>query len=117
MIIPNLVKLLKENFKCEVYRQGSLPESVPYPDRFFTYKNTSSDFSEYSDNTEKTIEVEVNLYFYSRSINDVFETLKKARDKLKENGWMCFTSGIDAPTDDADFSARMIKIIKEERNI
>lgn len=117
MTIQNLVKLLKENFKCEVYRQGSLPESVPYPDRFFTYRNTSSDFSEYSDNTEKTLEVDISLYFYSRSLNDVFETLSKARDILKKEGWLCPTAGTDTPTDDPDYSARMIKIIKEERNI
>ena len=117
MAIKELVKLLRNTFKCNVFRQGSLSENTPYPSRFFTYKNTSSDYEDYADDEETALEYEVNLYFYSNNIEDVFSTIDIARENLKNAGWICPTAGIDIPADNADFYCRMIKIIKEERKI
>lgn len=114
-MIKNLINLLKNNFKKEVFRQGSLSDKIAYPSSFFTYWNTSSEYSEYFDNKGKEIEHTIQLCYYSKNIEDVYEILRNARNLLVANGYFCNDVGSDIPSQDTDAYGRAIELTFVER--
>lgn len=112
-----LIQILSA-FGFPVRRQGSLLEDEPYPDSFFTFWNQSSDTQSAYDNKENSVLYEYDVNFYSTDIEKVYETLRKAKEKLKENGWESWGDGYDAASDESTHFGRGIAVsylkLKEE---
>lgn len=114
MVIENLISLLSS--VCdEVMEQGTLAVDAPYPDRFFTFWNWSSDDLKHYDNAAQGCVWEVEVNYYSTDAADVYSTLDAAREKMLQEGWKVSGKG-HAVASDTDthtgrgFTARYIEI-------
>lgn len=105
MVLDNLTSILSDI--CEtVMEQGSLAADAPYPERFFTYWNQSTDDHKHYDNNTYGYTWLVDVNFYSADPDDVYITLEAARTALKAHGWTVTGKGHAVYSDDANYTGR-----------
>lgn len=105
MPLDNLIAILQA--LCpEVYEQGSMAADATYPERFYTFWNTSSDDHKHYDNTAYgyTWTVEVNAYAQHPDV--VTTMLEDARQQLKAAGWQINGKGHAVASDEPNYSGR-----------
>lgn len=105
-----LIELL-ETLGYPVFLQGSLLESEPYPDHFFTFWNDSSNGSSYYSNEETAIEWEYSLNFYSVDPILTNTKLLEAKKLLKANGWVVSGAGYSVMSDEPTHTGRGVSIL------
>lgn len=112
-----LIEILSA-FGFPVRRQGSLLEDEPYPESFFTFWSNSADTQSTYDNEENSILYNYDVNFYSTDIEKVYEVLRDAKKKLKENGFEAWGDGYDVISDEDTHFGRGINTsylkLKEE---
>lgn len=94
-----LIEILS-TFGFPIRRQGSLLENEPYPDSFFTFWSHAADTESSYDNKETTILYEYDVNFYSTDIEKAYAILRKAKEKLRQNGFEAWGDGYDVPSDE-----------------
>lgn len=97
-----------------IFEQGSLAQDAAYPDRFFTFWNTSTENRMVYDNAAHGYAWEIELNFYSSNPADVATTLEEARQLLIAAGWTIngkgHAVGSDTPTHSGrGFTARYLE--------
>lgn len=112
-----LIEILS-SFGFPVRRQGSLLEEEPYPDSFFTFWSNSADTQSAYDNQENSILYSYDVNFYSTDVEKVYEVLREAKKKLKENGFEAWGDGYDVMSDETThygrgFSVSYLKVMEE----
>lgn len=105
MPLDNLIKLLQE-ICSTVKEQGSLLPAEPYPARFFTFWNRSTDDHKHYDNATYGYVWAVDVNFYSESPKDVYSTLEAARGKLLQAGWKISGKGHAVASDEPTHTGR-----------
>lgn len=70
-----------------VWQQGAMPAGQQYPDRFFTYWNTSTADHKHYDNATHGYVWEVDVNCYATRPDDVTAGLEAAREALLLAGW------------------------------
>lgn len=105
-----LIELL-ETLGYPVFLQGSLLESEPYPDHFFTFWNDSSNGTSYYSNKEGAIVWEYSLNFYSVDPILTNTKLLEAKALLKANGWVVSGVGYSVISDEPTHTGRGISIL------
>lgn len=93
-----------------VRRQGSLLEEEPYPDSFFTFWGNSADTQSAYDNQENSILYSYDVNFYSTDVEKVYEVLREAKKKLKENGFEAWGDGYDVMSDETTHYGRGVNV-------
>lgn len=104
-----------ETLECEVYRQGSMTEDQEYPASFFTFWNVETESKQHFNNSANTCIWEYDVNFYSNAPEKVLQTLEKAIEKLKENGFIVSGKGHDVASDEPTHTGRGIEIMYIER--
>ncbi len=105
MIIDNLINTLS-GICNNVIEQGSLAADAPYPDRFFTFWNNSSDDHKHYDDTAYGYVWNCDINFYSTSAEDVYSTLEEAREALQADGWIISGKGHSVASDTETHTGR-----------
>lgn len=98
MVLTDLIELL-ETICPTVMEQGSLAPAAPYPDRFFTFWNPSTEDQKHYDNNPIGCTWTVEVNFYGRDPVDVFNTLEQARTAMKASGWIISGKGYAVASD------------------
>lgn len=105
-----LITLLS-TLKYPVIRQGGLAQSQAYPDTFITFwNNDDSEHSAY-DNQTASADVSFQIAVYSTSPTTAYNTLKAARDLLKQNGWTPTTRAYDTASDEVTHIGRGFQVV------
>lgn len=105
-----LIELL-ESFGYPVIRQGSLGPAEAYPETFITYWNTDDTEHSAYDNATASADVSFQIAIYSTSPTTAYNTLKAARDLLKENGWTPTTRAYDTASDEVTHIGRGFQVV------
>ena len=96
-----LIEVL-HSFGYPVIQQGSMLPDEEYPETFFTFWNNDSSDSSYYDNGPHCIIWDYDVNIYSSDPATVYDTLRKAKEKLKVHGFNCpdngYTIGSDQKT-------------------
>ena len=71
----------------KIIEQGTLAPHEPYPARFFTFWNTSTQDRKHYDNAASGCVWAFDVNFYSNDRMDVFNTLEAGREALLQAGW------------------------------
>lgn len=114
MVIENLIDLLTA-ICGDVMEQGSLAPDAPYPARFFTFWNHTTDDHKHYDNAAHGYVWEIDVNFYGTDPKDVYSALEAARTALLQAGWKIGGKG-HAVASDTDthtgrgFTARYLEI-------
>lgn len=106
-----LIKTL-EPFGYPIFLQGSLNEDDAYPESFFTFWNNDTYDSAFYDNQEHKTIWDFDLNFYSVDPALVNEMLIKAKQKLKEQGFIVDGKGYDVLSDEPTHTGRGIHVLK-----
>lgn len=116
--MEDLLISLIESLGYPIFRQGSLGADEPYPDSFFTFWNNSANGNEFYDNKENSIIWDFDLNFYSSNPSLVMEKLMKAKEILKQKGFIIYGKGHDVKSDEVNHTGRGIdiKIIEKGGN-
>lgn len=109
-----LIDTLKE-FNYPIFLQGSLSEDEAYPDSFFTFWNNDTDGNEFYDNEEHSYIWDFDLNFYSNNPELVNIELLKAKELLKNKGFIVTGKGHDVASDEPTHTGRGIHVLKIER--
>ena len=104
-----LIELLN-TFGYPVYQQGSYPKEEEYPEDFFTFWNYDSPETNYYDNAPRKCIWSFWVYFYSTNPALVNSVLEKARQLLKNNGWLSNNKGEDVASDYTTHTGRLIDV-------
>ena len=104
-----------ESLGYPIFKQGSLGADEEYPESFFTYWNNSADGHEFYDNKEHSTIWSFDLNFYSNDPSLIMTSLMKAKEKLKQKGFIVFGKGHDVMSDEVTHTGRGldIKIIEK----
>lgn len=105
-----------ESFGFPVKLQGSLLEDEPYPERFFTFWNNSSESDSFYDNEEHSIIYDYDVNFYSTSPNEVYSVLREAKKKLKKAGFIVSGDGHSVASDEKTHDGRGINALYKKYN-
>ena len=105
-----------ETFGYPVYLQGSLTDSDPYPDSFFTFLNRSTYADGFYDNDNISYDWEFTIYFYSNNPVLVDTKLRDAINLLKTKGWICPDLGFDVISDEKTHTGRATTVYYKEVN-
>lgn len=105
-----LIEILT-TFGYPVRLQGSLLESEPYPDHFFTFWNDSSISQAYYDNDENAIIYDYSVNFYSVDSSKVYSVIREAKHKLKSAGFIVNGDGHSIASDEPTHDGRGIDVI------
>ncbi len=98
-----------------IKKQGALNENEPYPESFFTFWNNDSFDSGFYDNKEHKTEWNFDLNFYSIDPELVEEMIIKAKEKLKEAGFIVSGKGHDVASDEPAHTGRGINVLIVEK--
>ena len=104
-----LIEILS-TFGYPVRRQGSFLEDEAYPESFFTFWNNASNAESIYDNKENAILHEYDVNFYSTDIEKVYDVLRKAKKKLRQNGFDVWGDGYDVASDEDTHSGRGLNV-------
>ncbi len=100
------------SFGYPIYQQGTLAETELYPESFFTFLNNDSDDDSFYDNEPHRTIWEFDLMFYSIDPVLVNEMLIRAKEKLKEKGFIVSGEGYDVKSDEPSHTGRGINVLK-----
>jgi len=114
--MEDLLIAVLETFGYPVKLQGSLLENEPYPDHFFTFWNNDSYGESYYDDDERTTTFDYDVNFYSVDPSAVYETLREAKTKLKEAGFILSGDGYTVISDEPTHDGRGINVKYLRRN-
>ena len=105
MVLENLIKILGS--LCEtIIEQGTLAPSKQYPDRFFTFWNSTTEDHKHYDNAASGFVWMVDVNFYSSNRMDVYSTLEAAREALLQAGWKISGKGHAVASDTTTHTGR-----------
>lgn len=104
-----LIELL-ESFEYPVIRQGSLGDD-PYPARFFTFWNPTSEYISHYDNEPLTNAERYEVNFYAMDPLDTYTILDQARLLLQQNGFRSSGTGHDVGSDEKTHTGRGLDVI------
>lgn len=93
-----LIALL-ESFGFPVFLQGSLNSDESYPDSFFTFWNFYNPETAFYDDEPNCCVWGFWIYFYSIDPKSVEEMPEKARQLLRQNGWISQGKATDISVD------------------
>lgn len=99
-----------ESIIPKVLRQGALLPEEPYPEKFFTYWNDSSEGNGFYNNTETVIVWSYTVCIYSTNPIDVYSLLMEAKTKLKIAGFTVSGGGYDVMSDEQTHTGRGIDV-------
>lgn len=102
-----------ERFGYPVIRQGSLSETDPYPDQFFTFWNNDSD-GEFYNNTESFVIWDYDLNFYSIDPAKTYSVIEETVKLLRGVGFIIGGRGYDVPSDEITHTGRGINLLYRE---
>jgi len=105
-MIDDLLIVTLETSGLSVWRQGSLPESVEYPDRFYTYWLNYSDGSSYYDNAEALTEWDFDVYCYASNPQAMADAVETGMSLLKAAGFIIGGRGWDVASDQKTHTGR-----------
>lgn len=97
-----------------IRRQGSLQESEPYPNHFFTFWNNDTQDASFYDNQERACIWDFDLNFYSIDPEMTYTMLLEAKKLLKAKGWIIDGKGHDVASDEVTHTGRGMQIYKIE---
>lgn len=86
MVIDNLIEQL-QTICSTVFEQGTLAQDTPYPPRFFTFWNHTTEDHKHYDNAASGYVWVVDVNYYGTDPTDVYSKLEAAREKLLQAGW------------------------------
>lgn len=109
-----LIRIL-ESLGYNAYLQGSLTSTEEYDESFFTFWNFDTDIDKYFDNLENRCIWSFWVNFYSTNPDLVDSVLTKARNLLKENGWIVNGLGNDVDSGTPNYTGREIEIYYIEK--
>lgn len=104
-----LIEILQE-FGYPVKLQGSLTDNEPYPDHFFTFWNNDSMSENFYDNADHGTVYDYDVNFYSRDQAAVYDVLRKAIGKLKQNGFIISGDGYSVASDEPTHDGRGVRV-------
>lgn len=104
-----LIALL-ETLGFPVYLQGSIAAPEDYPDSFFTFWVFSAPESQDYDNAAHRCVWGFWVYFYSTDPMQVLEYPERARQLLKENGFVTEGKAVDVRVDTPTHTGAMITV-------
>lgn len=104
-----LIELL-ESLGYGVYRQGSLGKDEEYPATFLTFwENDENDENFYSNAPARTTyNFDVNVYSNNPALT--YSLLSRARELLKQHGWIITTRGYDVASDEITHIGRGMNV-------
>lgn len=105
MVIDKLIEQL-QTLCGDVFEQGALAQDAPYPPRFFTFWNHTTNDHKHYDNAAHGYEWEVDVNFYSADPTDVYDTLEAARTMLLAAGWKIGGKGHAVASDTSTHTGR-----------
>lgn len=97
-MIKELIKTLSA-ISPIIFEQGSLAPHEPYPSKFFTFWNNTTDDHKHYDNATYGYTWEVEVNYYGTDPVDVYDTLEAARKKLLQAGWKINGKGYAVASD------------------
>lgn len=103
-----------ENLGYPVFQQGTMNHEEGYPDSYFTFKNMSTTGDSFYDNEEHKIIWLFIVAFYSNTPELIDTELLKAKNKLKEKGFIVSGKGYDVESDEPTQTGRGIAVKKIE---
>lgn len=109
-MIDKLIELL-ESFGYEVYQQGSMSDDDVYPETFITFWNRDSPDHTYYDNDNYGTSWEFDVNVYSSDRDLVFSLLDDIRTLLKQNKFICPSSGHDVLSDEGSHTGRGMEVL------
>ena len=107
-----LIELLG-SFGYPVIRQGSLTDSEPYPNTFFTFWNNDESQIKAFDNGFELVAYDFDVNCYSNNPLTTYELLRSARKLLKQNGFEPLSRGYDVASDEPTHTGRGFRVIKK----
>lgn len=115
MDMPNDLHDVLESFGLPVYLQGSMADSEPYPESFYTYYNNDTGGLTYYDNMEKSVVWDFDVNAYSANPDTAQQMLMQARDALRARGYIVPGKGYDIISDEPTHMGRGINATYVER--
>lgn len=104
-----LIEIL-ESLGYPAYLQGSMLQDDKYPESFFTFWNfNTEEIRHYNNNSTFTL-YGFWVYFYSVNPALVESVTKEAIKKIKNNGFLIATSGVDIKSGIETHTGKMIEI-------
>lgn len=104
-----LLKILRA-YGCPVFLQGSLGDSDPYPDRFFTYWNNDSASAAHYDNKHSSIVYDYDVNYYGTDAYEVYATHRQAIEDLRAVGFIISGDGYSVATDEPEYCGRGVRV-------
>lgn len=89
-----------------ITEQGTMAPHAPYPARFFTFWNSSTQDRKHYDNAACGFVWTVDINFYSTDRVDVYSTLEAARKALLQAGWNISGKGHAVASDTTTHTGR-----------
>ena len=105
MAIQKLIDSLTPHC-AEIIEQGTLAPHAPYPARFFTFWNSTSEDHKHYDDAAYGCVWSFDVNFYSTDRMDVLSTLDAARKTLLAAGWIISGKGHAAASDTPTHTGR-----------
>ena len=109
-----LIEIL-ESFGFQVFLQGSLASPERYPDSFFTFWNFENQESAHYDNNANRCVWGFWIYFYSTDPVKVSEFPERARQALKESGFVVEGKPTDVTVDTPTHTGAMFTVYGVEQ--
>lgn len=113
-MVDNLITALS-TLGYPVRLQGSFLADEPYPAKFFTFWNNSSDGDGFYSNTEGAIIWNFTVNFYSDDPSVIYSTLLQAKEALKASGWVVSGAGYSVMSDEPTHTGRGIEALYREQ--
>lgn len=110
-----LIETLQE-YGFPVLRQGSLAQSEPYPDSFFTFWNNATSGDSFYDNKPLATLWDFDVNFYSNNPITTYEKLGEAIKNLKSKGFIISGKGYDVASDEITHTGRGTNALFVEKN-
>ena len=108
--MEDLLISLIETLGYPIFRQGSLGIDKQYPESFFTFWNNATVGNGFYDNKENSIIWYFDLNFYSSDPEIVNKELMRAKELLKQHGFIIYGKGHDVRSDEITHTGRGIDV-------
>lgn len=100
---------------CPVYLQGTMNPEEGYPNRFFTFWNSSTTSKSFYNNVEHAVDWEFNVNFYSTEAAEIADVLNRAKQALCKGGFIVRGAGKDVPSGISTHTGRSLNVLAQER--
>ena len=105
MPLDNLIAIL-EALCPDTIEQGSMDANADYPERLYTFWNSSTDDHKHYNNTTHGYTWTVDVNAYAKNPDVVSSMLEAARVQLIAAGWKINGKGHSVASDDPNYSGR-----------